>query len=102
MTATATVIPFADSTAACPLCDGRGYDDTQDNQLGPGKLSKRGHGLPVCSLCRGLKRIDRSKVCTCGRPAVWYDQPSKLNYCGFNVCLNFLKARLTTHVSSML
>lgn len=75
----------------CPLCDARGFDDTQANQLSCGKGSRHGNACPSCRLCHGTKFFDRSYVCTCGYPAVFTDDKSKVRYCGHKTCLDYLK-----------
>jgi hypothetical protein len=77
----------------CPMCQGRGYEDTMQNQAG-GTFTWRGKRpmVPVCALCRGGQAVYLDKICTCGSAAVLYSTENKFWWCGRDICHGALKA----------
>jgi hypothetical protein len=78
----------------CPMCQGRGYEDSMQNQAG-GTWTLRGRRpmVPVCGLCRGGRVVYLDKICACGSAAVLYSQENQFWWCGREMCHAALKAQ---------
>jgi hypothetical protein len=77
------------------MCEGRGFDDTMSNQLGPGeRASYNGKRMPSCWVCKGRKYVFMNKVCECGCSAVIFDATDNIWYCGRDLCKRAVKYRV--------